>query len=326
MALITLVYEETNQTIRIKGSQFTEQIKTKWEEINCNTSVFRYKIDNIEERIVDQKYLLQLNPDRLTKRRTPEQIANICQPFDKNKFNFTKISKEEILFKLKEDNNDDNHIIVVNVSPITRYHTLLCPSVDKCLPQVVTKGSLKLAIDLLLVAEDRDLRIAFNSLCALASVNHLHYHLFIERNTLPVETVQCKPLKGPLHCIKDYPAPAFCFEITKKSPKIDEIYRLIEYFLQKSIAHNIFVTRGECVDEENLNEVSYRFLMWPRKSSSGVKQLLAFNVATCELSGWFAVHSRDAFNNLASENLEKELRKWSIENFEDLCEQAKSLY
>ncbi|CAH2235881.1 jg9875 [Pararge aegeria aegeria] len=231
------------------------------------------------------------------------------------------------MFKLKSDNKDDNHIFVVNVSPISRYHTLLCPSVDKCLPQVVTKHSLKLVIDLLLGAEDRDLRIAFNSLCALASVNHLHYHIFIEKNNLPVETVKCKQIKGPLYRFEDYPVPAFCFLITKRSPKVDEIYKLIEFFLHNSIAHNIFVTRGDCIRGENLDDDAvYRFLIWPRKSSAGVKQLAAFNVATCELSGWFAVHSTEDFYNLKAEQLENELRKWKIDSFEELCEQVKSLY
>ncbi|XP_034836496.1 GDP-D-glucose phosphorylase 1 [Maniola hyperantus] len=313
--------------MKINGPKFTELIKTKWNDMHSNTSVFRYKIDNIQERIVDKKYLLQLNPNRITKRRTPEQIVDICQQFDKNKFNFTKISNEEILFEFKADNNDDTHIFVVNVSPISRYHTLLCPSLDKCLPQVVTKHSLEMVIDLLLLAEDCDLRIAFNSLCALASVNHLHYHLFIEKHTLPIETVKCKHVKGPLYCFENYPAPAFCFEITKKSPKIDEIFKLIEFFLDKSIAHNIFVTRGDPV-EENLenDEMSYRFVIWPRKSCVGVKQLLAFNVAACELSGWFVVHSNEEFYTLQTEQLEKELRKWGVENFEELCEQVKLLY
>lgn len=39
-----------------------------------------------------------------------------------------------------------------------------------------------------------------------------------------------------------------------------------------------------------------RLLVWPRKSSAGAKQLAAFNVAVCELSGWFPVYSMYFYN------------------------------
>lgn len=42
-------------------------------------------------------FLFQLNPLRFTERRKPQDIQNINQKFDPNKFNFTKISKQEIL-------------------------------------------------------------------------------------------------------------------------------------------------------------------------------------------------------------------------------------
>ncbi|KAI8440950.1 hypothetical protein MSG28_009246 [Choristoneura fumiferana] len=47
------------------------------------------------------------------------------------------------------------HTFLVNVSPISQYHTLLCPSVNLCLPQVVTEDSLKLAIEVKFLAQDR---------------------------------------------------------------------------------------------------------------------------------------------------------------------------
>lgn len=57
----------------------------------------------------------QLNPNRQSKRRFPEQINNICQPFDENKFNFTKVSKEEILFTFKESDAGKLHSLSLNI-------------------------------------------------------------------------------------------------------------------------------------------------------------------------------------------------------------------
>ncbi|XP_013141347.1 PREDICTED: GDP-D-glucose phosphorylase 1 [Papilio polytes] len=267
---------------------FIQLYKSTWDKIHRETDVFRYKVENLRERIVNEKYLLQLNPDRSIKRRTPEQIDNICQPFDENKFNFTKASKDETMFSISDENDLNEHFLLVNVSPISQYHSLLCPSMYKCLPQVVTKDSLQLMLDIMCCSKDRDIRIGFNSLCGLASVNHLHYHIFIEKNILPVETVKCKHLKGPVYILDGYPVPGFCFEITRNTINSSEyIYKLIDLLLKKCIAHNIFITRGQSVSGDG---GIVRVIVWPRKNSSGAKQLAAFNVAVCELSGWFPVY------------------------------------
>ncbi|CAG5053919.1 unnamed protein product [Parnassius apollo] len=312
-----------------KKLNFLNIYKIKWDEIHNKSDVFRYRIDNLRERIVDGKYLLQLNPHRSTKRRAPEQIHDICQPFDKNKFNFTKVSRDEIIFTFTENDDEENeHALLVNVSPISRYHSLLCPLLKRCLPQILTADSLQLAIDIIFLSEDRDLRIGFNSLCGLASVNHLHYHLFIENNVLPVETVKCNHIKGPVYSLSnDYPVPAFCFEVTPQSVNPSGIiFRLIEVLLNKSIAHNIFITHGQRVTGDSNREDIVRVIIWPRKSSSGTKQLSHFNVAVCELSGWFPIYDEDIFEYIQTEELETELKKWKYENFAKLCEEIKELY
>ncbi|XP_068622922.1 GDP-D-glucose phosphorylase 1 [Battus philenor] len=311
---------------------FLQFVKATWDNIHKDSNVFRYKIKNLRERIVD-KYLLQLNPDRSSNRRLPEQIENVCQPFDKDKFNFTKISNDEIIFAFANNNNEMllisetcEHFLIVNVSPISQYHSLLCPSMHKCLPQVVTVESLQLVIDIILITKDRDLKIGFNSLCGLASVNHLHYHLFIERNVLPVEIAKCKHIKGPVYCLDNYPAPAFCFEVTQQTIKASEnIFRIVDFLLKKSIAHNIMFTYGQSVTADVKREI-VRVIIWPRKNSTGAKQLAAFNVAVCELSGWFPVYDGESFMKLTSEELEAELRKWKYDGFDDLCEEIKKLF
>ncbi|KAM3965963.1 GDP-D-glucose phosphorylase 1 [Aphomia sociella] len=242
--------------------KFMQLLKQNWDNIHNEIGVFRYKVDKIQKKLVGEKYSIQLNPDRGCKRRAPEQIDEICQTFNKNQFNFTKASPKEIIFCIMNDGNgnhqtaeltllysrvveSDVHTLLVNVSPISHYHTLLCPSMEKCLPQIATAESLLLTVEIFFLAQNRDLRIGFNSLCGFASVNHLHYHLFIEKNDLPVESLKCNHLFSHIYCIYDYPIPGFCFEVPDKNSAfsvVKDINKLVQYFLKKSIAHNILLT------------------------------------------------------------------------------------
>lgn len=40
--------------------KFMPLLKAKWDEIHSKANVFRYKIDNLKKRIVEEKYLLQV--------------------------------------------------------------------------------------------------------------------------------------------------------------------------------------------------------------------------------------------------------------------------
>lgn len=74
----------------------------------------------------------------------------MLQPFDPTKFNFTKLSKSEIMFKI--ENEDDSDIIAVNVSPIEWCHSLIIIKYLQCLPQSITWYSLQKAIEILLLS------------------------------------------------------------------------------------------------------------------------------------------------------------------------------
>lgn len=67
--------------------------------------------------------------------------------------------------------------ILINNSPLTKYHSLICPRLSESLPQIITKDSIEFAIDFITGLNDRSYRIGYNSLGAFASVNHLHMHL-----------------------------------------------------------------------------------------------------------------------------------------------------
>lgn len=54
---------------------------------------------------------------------------------------------------------------------------LLNVSVLKAYLQVLTEQAIRLATDLMLLVDDESFHVLYNSLLALASVNHLHLHL-----------------------------------------------------------------------------------------------------------------------------------------------------
>ncbi|VDL76932.1 unnamed protein product [Nippostrongylus brasiliensis] len=70
----------------------------------------------------------------------------------------------------------DRHVIAINASPLERDHSLIIPSVNKCLPQVLTPTAIRIATDVMLLVTDDSFNILFNSLLGQASVNHLHMH------------------------------------------------------------------------------------------------------------------------------------------------------
>lgn len=127
-------------------------------------------------------YILQLNKDRYLLRRTPQTITSIIQPFNENLFNFKKVNVNEILLQCCNQLNENSAGVgmitfLINNSPLTKYHSLICPRVQDNLPQIITHDSIEFAIDFLTGLNDRSYRIGFNSLGAFASVNHLHLHL-----------------------------------------------------------------------------------------------------------------------------------------------------
>lgn len=127
-------------------------------------------------------------------RRKPQTITSIVQPFDESLFNFTKASKSEVLLQCQSQLGSTESGIttfLINNSPLTKFHSLICPRLGDKLSQIITKESVEFAIDLLTGLNDRCYRIGYNSLCALASVNHLHLHLMHLPEKIFIEDVVC---------------------------------------------------------------------------------------------------------------------------------------
>lgn len=74
--------------------------------------LFRYDIRNCETKVIPGSYgfIAQLNEGRhLKKRPTEFSVDQVLQDFDENKFNFTKVGQEEVLFRFEHSNDQKSH-------------------------------------------------------------------------------------------------------------------------------------------------------------------------------------------------------------------------
>ncbi|XP_070179713.1 GDP-D-glucose phosphorylase 1-like isoform X2 [Littorina saxatilis] len=199
---------------------------------------------------------------------------------------------------------DDRHALVINVSPMEYGHCLLLPQVDRCLPQIVTETSIKVALEMLLLSKHRGYRLGFNSLCAFASVNHLHFHAFYLEHELVVEYCPVTHLAGDLYEINTMPVPGFGFQLHGST--VEEVSRQVHqvssYFQEADIAHNLFICRGTVFGETRQStKTTVRVYIWPRRKFVGTKSAEEFNVASIELGGHLPIRELDGYHSLTEE-------------------------
>ncbi|KAL6993953.1 Phosphate metabolism transcription protein [Sarracenia purpurea var. burkii] len=177
----------------------------QWEE-RMTRGLFRYDVTACETKIIPGKYsfIAQLNEGRhLKKRPTEFRVDQVLQPFDENKFNFSKVGQEEVLFRFEQSNDKNSHffpsspvnadspnVVAINVSPIEYGHVLLIPRVLDCLPQMIDHESFFLAVHMAKEAAEPFFRVGYNSLGAFATINHLHFQAYYLSVPFPVEKVQ----------------------------------------------------------------------------------------------------------------------------------------
>ncbi|KAL0306333.1 UNVERIFIED_CONTAM: GDP-L-galactose phosphorylase 1 [Sesamum radiatum] len=127
----------------------------EWED-RMQRGLFRYGVTACETKVIPGKYgfIAQLNEGRhLKKRPTEFRVDKVLQPFDENKFNFTKVGQEELLFQFEASKDNDvkfipkapinaensPSVVAINVSPIEYGHVLLIPRILECLPQRIDR-------------------------------------------------------------------------------------------------------------------------------------------------------------------------------------------
>lgn len=254
-------------------------------------------------------------------RRPPAELNSINEPFNPDKFNFNKIKAEEKIFNLipKNHNIEDqsNNFVIVNVSPLEYGHVLLIPNPEKCNAQILTIDSLRLAVEFSLLNSNPFFRVAFNSLGAYASVNHLHFHGYYLKRQMFLETAPVEEIAYPCHRILNYPGKAFVFQIKNQEElacMVEKIFGLVKILQMKNVPHNLYITKGldfvnsTLSNSDKSHRNCLRIFIWARKPNWGTKELSAFNIAVCELFGHMVIKNETDFNTLTEDYIVKTFR------------------
>ncbi|XP_032824853.2 GDP-D-glucose phosphorylase 1 [Petromyzon marinus] len=309
------------------GCRFDEALLRLW-DARMEAGAFRYALRSpLPTRRLPGPLglLVQLNPERAALRRPAQHAQRLDQPFQPELFNFTRVPPTEILLEMRrsEPPESPGDLVLINASPLERGHVLLVPAPGLRLPQALTERAARLGLDALLLSSRRGLRVGFNSLCALASVNHLHLHAYYLERALLAEWAPAAAVEegGPLHALGPPSHPARGFLLYEDEASADAAARLARRLhavasrlALRGYAHNVFVCRGAppCGGVAAPTSGGVRALVWPREPCLGAKELAPraeedgggggggarFNVALCELAGHVPLASRRLFETI----------------------------
>jgi hypothetical protein len=166
-------------------------------------------------------------------RSSQRPMTAIQAPFDEQGFHFNKtFMQQEVLWSGRL--HGIHFDLYYNKYPFVDLHCLLVPERQRCLPQFHLEDMhlflWRLASQL--AAGLPGIRIGYNALGAFASVNHLHYQLFVRDHPLPVERAQWLHNGGG----ENYPVD--CHRFTSA----DEAWRFIDGLHARNQAYNLLYT------------------------------------------------------------------------------------
>ncbi|KAI6220804.1 hypothetical protein M3Y95_01035100 [Aphelenchoides besseyi] len=325
---------------RFSETNFAQKLRSQWDEsqqrgaINYDLNCMYKLLDG------DFNFSMQLNVERATMRRKPMRFQSICQPFNSHRWNFTKLKAQEILFYIRcsdrpiSDDPLDQHALCVNASPLERGHSLLVPSLSKCLPQIMNETGIRIAVDFMLLVEDENFHVLYNSLLGQASVNHLHLHTIfwpyesdLIYRRFELVAAKCFVIRRPNWFIS-----TIAYQLTGPDDFdrfVKIIARTLNFLTRRNVAHNIFFTRappirtdGELRDSRvNDRPQLVTCYVIPRRCHTGAKPMNNFNPAALELSGCLTAYTYRFFDSCTEQTALRIFDEDAVledENFEQL--------
>jgi len=220
------------------------------------------KSDGVSAYELYYSFLRGLRPTGVAKRKEVAIDTAYRETFPEADPNASKDSKEAITQEspyYKADPlehfqegalNGISYELFYHLYPYAPFHFMVIPQKTMRHNQCIDKDWLKFAWDFLNAANDPNLRLAFNSLGAFASQNHLHFQGFYvtEDWTPPIEqaidpgTADCASLKWPIpHCL--------VFKGNDESV-VKKAWEYIEFIMEEAkkhpneIAFNLYIKPG----------------------------------------------------------------------------------
>ncbi|KAK9178121.1 hypothetical protein WN943_027311 [Citrus x changshan-huyou] len=169
--------------------------------------LFRYDITAHETKVISGQYgfIAQLNyPRHLKKRPTEFRVEKVVQPFDGNKFRFTKWGKKRCSSSLRQ--------VKIVKSSFTQVPPLMLRILQVLFPSIFL-----LALYTAAEAGNPHFRFGYNSLGAFATINHLHFQASYMALPFPIQKAPTRKIITSGGCVKiselfNYPVRGLVFE------------------------------------------------------------------------------------------------------------------
>ncbi|KAI3456892.1 hypothetical protein Pfo_013555 [Paulownia fortunei] len=346
-------FKKVNKLVCEKGSVGSENkeppvefldslLLGEWED-RMQRGLFRYDVTACETKVIpgESGFIAQLNEGRhLKKRPTEFRVDKVLQPFDENKFNFTKVGQEEVLFQFEASEDTDVQffpnapidienspsVVAINVSPIEYGHVLLIPRILECLPQRIDRESFLLALYMAVEAGNPYFRVGYNSLGAFATINHLHFQAYYLATPFPIERAPSKKITTTSGGVKisyilNYPVRGLVFECGNTLEDLSNVVSDSCICLQENnIPYNVLIA-----------DSGKRIFLFPQRYAE--KQALGevsselldtqVNPAVWEISGHMVLKRKEDYEEASEENAWRLLAEVSLS--EERLQEVKEL-
>ncbi|KAF7024990.1 hypothetical protein CFC21_037248 [Triticum aestivum] len=303
-------------------SPFLHKLFKEWDDCKAR-GLFHHNITTCETKVLpgEHNFVATLIEGRDQKKRPTEFGMNqVLQPFHSDKFNFTKVKPEEVIFRFQETENDSAQYfdgapptvsaspssILINVSPIGYCHVLLIPQIQECLPQRVDRESFLLAMYVAREAKNPFFRVGYNSLGAFATINHLHFQAYYLKVQYPVEKAPTEKLTVvgngvSISQLVRYPVSGFAFEGGASLEDLSQVVSDACIFLQENNRpFNVLIS-------ESGKRLFLLLQCYAEKQASGKASQefldMRINPAVWELSGHLVLKRRKDYDEASAATL-----------------------
>ncbi|XP_043646756.1 GDP-D-glucose phosphorylase 1 [Drosophila teissieri] len=288
-----------------RAQLYLNAMKVRWDQLHNVPGLFSYQLQKSPQNRKIPGYwgfYTELNADRNLKRRRPQTIESLNPTFKHMLFNFNKVKAQEVIMTIDDAHGSPEVQMIINKSPITKYHTLICPEVGKNHVQRITRDALQFCITFMRSIDDKDMRMGYNSPGALASVNHLHFHLLHMPQDLYIDQAPLDELAGGYvyRLSRRAPTEGICIVFNENdseeqvAEKVDQLYMLAMWMCRNNMPHNLFLTQ----DRRPGQSGNLKVFVFARSEYCVNKDLADFNVGFCELAGYIPLPDADKMENL----------------------------
>ena len=231
---------------------------------------------------VQFNHLRSFRPQRMTA-HTAESLS---LPYRADGFNFNKtFLQKEIFWQGKLAGRDVS--LFYNKFPFVDYHGLFVPEQQRNLPQFLTRTMHEYVWHTCQLLQQNlpGIGFAYNSLGAFASVNHLHFQLYLREQPLPVLNMCWQHNGGD----QVYPTPCYRFDSAAES------WPLIMHLHETETPYNLIYADQAIYCLPRATQGSYEMPAW----SSGF--------AWYEMAGGIITFNRDHYQQLSENQIKDAL-------------------